>query len=324
MSPTTADGMPPTEEPLQQLREIINSTPEAVAAEAVTLDQLTAFGKDLKKSIYRQVIVGVGILLLVVILAFGLNASRIGALGSAVNDQGATLREQTAVLDGLQVQLDSANSQLMAKGLPPVTAPRDPVPGSADDARLRVAAATATTLNALPREVVRTNGMSSAQLAGAAAKAVNEYFVANPIVASGVSPQQVADGVAKYFAAHPVPKAAAPTSGQIMDSFIQAVRANPQSLCASGGTYGKQKVVTVDDNGVTRSTIQYGCFGPSGEMTSLPAPSSSGGSNQAPSTSTEKPAPTTANQAPAAPHASSTPSPSTSDSGTPLVPGIGG
>jgi hypothetical protein len=186
---------------LELLRRAAEDAPQAARDEATQVldsDELvkrvTAILNERWKRDYRKTIVAVGVLFAFVLGGALLLLSSLGQIQTKNTSQDQAIQRSQIVLNGFQAQLDEANKQLVAKGLPPVDAPRDPVPGSAEDAQLRTAAATASTL-ARVTEVGKTP--NAQDVAGAVA----DYVRSNPAVAT--DPGQVIEQVAAYLAVHP-------------------------------------------------------------------------------------------------------------------------
>lgn len=153
-----------------------------------------------------------------------------------------------------------ANEELKRRGQPPVPVPR---PSEDNTPETLVAAATARVLASLPE--ART--YSPEELRLELGRAVAAYFVANP---PSVSAEVIADRVARYLQANPLPQpepgrdgangedgkpgadgqpgakgdkgdkgdpAPPPTAAEIMSAVNQAVADNPSLLCAGRGTF---------------------------------------------------------------------------------------
>lgn len=278
-TPTAVLGDDPLARSLEELRLVMEAAP--AAAEQVAKDAAVEALDRRWKRLYVNTIFGVGVVLVVFLVGILILLSRLGTLGAQVTDQDAAIQRSVTSIAAFQKQLDDANAKLISQGLPPVSAPTNVAPGTPDQAKLSVAAATATTLASLPKQTV-TNPGTTVDLAAASARAVADYFAANPVVTNGPTPQQVIDGVAAYFASHPLPAGPQgpsgpagppgppPTSEEITDAFRREVSANPQVLCPIGGTYSSREIALAAGG----STTQFGCFG--GD--SAPPPSSAGGS----------------------------------------------
>lgn len=298
------------EDGMGQLRDALDQAPQAAREEVKQslADTVVTLGRQQK--LYMRVTLALVTLLLLIF------AGAMIIVFNRINTQDRALTRTEGTIQAFQAQLDAANKKLVASGLPPVQAARDPVPGSADDAKLSTAAATATTLAALPKEVlIKPTATELAQ-------AVASYMLANPIT---VPSDQIIASLAAYLAAHPIPPGLAgptgppgrtPTAEEISAAFRQEVAANPQILCPLGGTYGNREVLLVGGG----STQQFGCFG-----ADQGAPSgSTGGTTTNPPDTSVAPTPTPTPQAPPSGSGGTTPTPSsTNPSSTPSGP-LGG
>jgi hypothetical protein len=150
-----------------------------------------------RRKYYRNMIFGVGILLAifaVAMVAAFQQISDVANTNAATNtDQDAAIARSQVSITAFQQQLEEANKKLVAQGLPPVLAPADVAPGTPQQAQLSVAAATASTLAAIPKASLASP--SAAALAGAVA----DYMQTHPV---SVDPSLVIGAVADYFAAH--------------------------------------------------------------------------------------------------------------------------
>lgn len=264
---------------MAQVRDALASAPGAAreeAQEVLDSDELVKKVVDIvtpvmderfRKKYYRNMIIGVGVLLAIfgvtILIAFNQIAS-VAAVNAATNtDQDAAIARSEQTISAFRAQLDAANVVLVGLGLDPIDAPQNPEPGSVGQAELINAAATATTLASLPREVFVNPDPS------VIAQAVASYMLANPI---NVDPQLVINAVADYFAANQEqfrglsgtngvdggegPQGPPPSAEQIQAAFRDEVAANPQLLCPLGGTYGDRTIALANGG----STVQFGCF----------------------------------------------------------------
>jgi hypothetical protein len=237
-----------------------------------------------RKKYYRSMIIGVGILLAifaVAVTAAFQQIAQVASINAATNtDQDAAISRSQVSIGAFQQQLDEANKKLIAQGLPPIPGPTDAQPGTPQQAQLSVAAATASTLAAIPKDSLASPSAASL------AQAVADYMQAHP---AGVDPSLIIGAVADYFAANqdslrgpagadgadgvPGPSGPAgppPTAEQIQVAFRDEIANNPQLLCPVGGTYSGRTVALANGG----STQQFGCFG---EDTAAPPPDTGGG-----------------------------------------------
>jgi hypothetical protein len=328
---------------LDKLRQVLEDTPAAAEAAAVQ-----ALNKRWRK-LYMRTIAGVVAVMLLFGFGLWIVLDRVGAIGLKLTDQDAAIARSVSSISSFEDQLKVANAKLVAQGLPPVQGPVNAQPGTPQQAELSTAAATASTLASLPKEVlVKPNAADLAQ-------AVASYIQVNPIV---VSPEQIIAGVAAYFQANPIKngvdgktgeqgiqgvpgeRGSPPTAEEIRQAFRDEVQANPQLLCPQGGTYSSRNVLT-QSGGVNHSTPQFGCFGDDGEVAAPPPdpvlpivpsgtnsgggaaatspPASTGGTAPAPQGSQEPPVtPVQPDPAPVTPEApTAVPAPP-----APLIPGL--
>lgn len=257
---------------MAQVRDALDRAPDAAREEVQQIldsDELVSrvvpiIEKRLRKQ-YRTIIIGMGVLLAIVVTAGAIafnQIANVAMVNAATNtNQDAAIQRSQVSISAFEQQLDEANKKLVAQGLPPVQGPTDAQPGTPQQAQLSVAAATASTLASLPREVfVKPD-------ATALAGAVADYVRANPI---GVDPQLVINTVADYFTTNaaqfrgatgpqgPAGPAGPPvTAADIRQAFRDEVAANPNLLCSQGGTYS-QRTLALANGG---STQNFGCFG---------------------------------------------------------------
>lgn len=201
---------------------------------------------------YRNMILGVGVLLVIFGGAFLFAFQKINAVATENAIQDIALARTQATIDSFEQQLQAANAKLVAQGLPPVPAPSDVQPDTPEQAQLINAAATASTLASLPPTAFRDPDPA------VIASAVANYLKVNPPV---IDPDLVIKAVADYFEANPDafrgPAGPPPTAEEIQAAFRDEIARNPQILCPLGGTYG-QRSVELSGGG---STTQFGCFG---------------------------------------------------------------
>lgn len=174
----------------------------------------------------------------------------------AINTQ---LTTDHAEIAALQATLTTSNIKLEAQGLPPVTAPSDPQPGTPDQVKLITAAATASTLASLPPTVLKDPNADDL------GKAVADYMAHHATDLYGPLSQHLIDNLAQYMATNKtvVRVTVPPTAAEITKAFTAALGANPQLLCPRGGTYGSRQLALSNGGNV----VQYGCYG-----TDIPAP----------------------------------------------------
>jgi hypothetical protein len=280
---------------------------------------LPVMDEQFRKKYYRKIIFAVGGLLVFFAIATAIafnQIAKVAAINAQTNtNQDAAIERSQISIGAFQDQLAQANAKLAEQGLPTIQAPGNVQPGTPEQAQLSVAAATASTLANLPREVLVKPEPADI------AKAVSDYIVANPVP---IPPDQIINAVATYMASNQEalrgpegkngpagPPGDPPSAEEIRAAFRAEVAANPQVLCPQGGEYSSKVVLLANGNSAEQTT----CFGPE-----VPPPSGTGGGGIL--TPDPNAGPTTAPPAPGG--GVTQPPPATSDPPTPTTTPEGG